>query len=191
MNPTHSQMIDSLDELRAELKFKDNLLIYYAGHGWIDEKADQGYWLPVNAKKNRRSRWVSNSTLTDALRALESKHVMVVPDSCYSGRLVRSAGIKTANKSDFEYLKKIARKKARVVITSGGLEPVEDGRGEHSPFARAFLRSLRENQGILDGTNLFRAIRRPVMTEANQTPQYSDVRRAGHEGGDFLFVRQN
>jgi hypothetical protein len=27
------------------------------------------------------------------------------------------------------------------------------------------------------------------MVAAQQTPQYSDVRQAGHDGGDFLFVR--
>ena len=90
-----------------------------------------------------------------------------------------------------DYYRKMSRKKSRVVITSGGLEPVEDGKGEHSPFARAFLQALDENQGILDGTKLFNTIRRPVMVNANQTPQYSDVRRAGHDGGDFLFVKRN
>ncbi len=29
-----------------------------------------------------------------------------------------------------------------------------------------------------------------VILNADQTPQYSDVRKAGHEGGDFLFVRR-
>jgi len=29
-----------------------------------------------------------------------------------------------------------------------------------------------------------------VMLSADQTPEYSDVRRAGHDGGDFLFVRR-
>ncbi len=33
-------------------------------------------------------------------------------------------------------------------------------------------------------------MRRPVILNADQMPQYSDVRRAGHEGGDFLFVRK-
>jgi hypothetical protein len=28
------------------------------------------------------------------------------------------------------------------------------------------------------------------MVSANQTPQYSDVRDAGHDGGDILFVRK-
>ena len=42
----------------------------------------------------------------------------------------------------------------------------------------------------MDGTKLFQSIRRPVMIEAAQTPEYSDMRNAGHDGGDFLFARR-
>lgn len=188
LNPTRKQIVDAFDALRTELTFKDNLLIYYAGHGWLDEGADRGFWLPVDADQNRRSNWVSNVTLTDTLKALQSKHVMVVADSCYSGRLTRSAAVKLEGP---DYFKKMSRKKARVVITSGGLEPVEDGNGQHSPFARAFLNSLNQNESVIDGTQLFGKIRKPVVAETNQTPQYSDIAEAGHDGGDFLFVRRN
>ena len=51
------------------------------------------------------------------------------------------------------------------------------------------IEALQNNTGIMDGTELFSKIRRPVIMEAPQTPQYSDIRFAGHEGGDFLFVR--
>jgi hypothetical protein len=27
------------------------------------------------------------------------------------------------------------------------------------------------------------------MLNSDQTPEYSDIRKAGHDGGDFLFVR--
>ncbi len=77
-------------------------------------------------------------------------------------------------------------------MVSGGLEPVADtGGGGHSPFANAFIRALKENSDfVLDGSQLFNKVRRPVMVAADQTPQYSDVKNAGHEGGDFLFVRR-
>jgi hypothetical protein len=29
------------------------------------------------------------------------------------------------------------------------------------------------------------------MLNSDQTPQYSDIRRAGHEGGEFIFVPIN
>ncbi len=90
-----------------------------------------------------------------------------------------------------DYWKRMASKWARVAITSGGLEPVADkGGGKNSPFAKAFIDALKGNQAIMDGTELFQSLRRPVMVAARQTPEYSDVRDAGHDGGDFLFVRK-
>lgn len=190
INPIRREIVDALDEYREALEEKDNLLIYYAGHGWLDEEADRGYWLPVDAIPKRRSGWVSNATITDTLKALAAKHVMVVADSCYSGTLVRGAAM-GARKRNSDYWKRMASKWTRVAITSGGLEPVADnGVGGHSPFAKAFIDTLRDNDGVIDGTQLFSKMRRPVMLAAKQTPQYSDVRGAGHDGGDFLFVRK-
>jgi hypothetical protein len=88
------------------------------------------------------------------------------------------------------YYETISKRKARSVICSGGLEPVSDGFGdsEHSVFAAALIEALGQNEGVMDTTELFSKIRRPVMLNADQTPEYSDIRKAGHEGGDFLFV---
>jgi len=44
-------------------------------------------------------------------------------------------------------------------------------------------------ESVFDGTELFNQIRRPVMLAADQTPEYANIRKAGHDGGDFLFVR--
>lgn len=188
-NPTRADIIDAFDELRDELSEEDNLLIYYAGHGWLDQQTGTGYWMPVNAKADRRSRWISNATLTNALQGLLAKHVMVVADSCYSGTLTRSIKVPQRNAA---YLERMAEKRARVVLSSGGLEPVADsGGGKHSVFAAQFLKALRGNEGVLDGTKLFEKVRHSVVLNADQTPEYSDIRRAGHEGGDFLFVRKN
>ena len=42
----------------------------------------------------------------------------------------------------------------------------------------------------MDGTERFQSVRRPVLIATDQTPEYSDVRNTGHDGGDFLFVRR-
>ncbi|MGH6660540.1 MAG: caspase family protein, partial [Rhodospirillales bacterium] len=190
LEPTRNDIVDALDAYREKLGRNDNLLIYYAGHGWLDKEVDRGYWLPVDAEPKRRRDWVSNATITDTLKALSAKHVMVVADSCYSGTLVRSADVGARTRTG-DYWKQMASKVARVAITSGGLEPVADaGGGGHSPFAKAFIAALGENASVMDGTQLFSQMRRPVMVNARQTPQYADVREAGHDGGDFLFVRK-
>lgn len=189
INPSRDDIIDAFDELREALTERDNLLIYYAGHGWQDPQSNRGYWLPVDASRDRRSRWLANSRLTDTLKAVFAKHVLVVADSCYSGTLTRS--IKVPDRRD-DYVAHIAEKRARVVLSSGGLEPVIDsGGGDHSVFAAQFLKALEENEDVIDGTKLFERIRHNVVLNAQQTPEYSDIRFAGHEGGDFLFVRRD
>jgi hypothetical protein len=189
---TREEVISALDRLRSGLTQRDNLLIYYAGHGVLDKEADRGYWLPVNAKRNSRVEWISTATITDTLKAMTAKHVMVVADSCYSGTLTRD--IRITLKSGEEagaYLARMAKKRSRTVLTSGGLEPVLDsGGGEHSVFAKAFLDALRENGGVMEAQRLFGNIQRPVEVNSAQRPEYSDIRLAGHDGGDFLFVRK-
>ena len=188
INPKRQDILDQFDDYRERLTGNDNLLIYYAGHGYLDEQTNRGYWMPVDARPNRRSAWLANAAITATLKGLKANHVMVVSDSCYSGTLTRGLVIK---KKTPDYVREVVSKKARVVITSGGLEPVEDkSGGKNSPFASVFLDVLNSNEGVLDGTQMFNKMRRPVMLKTEQTPAYSDVRRAGHEGGDFLFVRR-
>ncbi|MEE8445825.1 MAG: caspase family protein [Alphaproteobacteria bacterium] len=192
IDATRSQILGALATMRAELKSDDNLLIYYGGHGVVDSITEQGYWLPVDAEERNPSNWISNSDLTDMLRGIRSRHVMVVADSCYSGTLVRAAQVQMPTARDeMTWLKRVLRLRARTALVSGGLEPVVDGGGDgHSVFAKAFLNALKRNDGIMEGRALFNAIKRPVVLNADQTPQYSDIRRAGHEGGEFIFRRR-
>ena len=56
----------TLNRLRAELSEKDNLLIYYAGHGYIDTASDTGFWLPIDAQPDNEVNWISISEVTVA-----------------------------------------------------------------------------------------------------------------------------
>ncbi len=189
---TRSDILGTLAKFRATLKPDDNLLIYYAGHGVVDNVTEQGYWLPVDAEEQNPSNWISNADLTSMLRAIRARHVMVVADSCYSGTLVRaaSATLKTAHEK-VQWVKRMLQKRGRTALVSGGLEPVTDsGEGNHSVFASAFMAALTENREVMEGRELFDRLKRPVVLNADQTPRYSDIRQAGHEGGEFVFVRR-
>ncbi len=190
VDATRYDIISALSRLRAELTEDDNLLIYYAGHGSLDIGSDEGYWLPVDAEPDNPVNWISNNNISDQLRAMSAKHVMVVADSCYSGKLTRNvaASLKTGAERS-AWLARMNGRRSRTALTSGGLEPVLDaGGGQYSVFAKAFLETLRDNTEVLDGQSLFDAIKRPIVVNADQTPEYADVRKAGHDGGDFIFV---
>lgn len=75
---TRSDIVTALNDLRARLTDQDNLLVYYAGHGFLDEEADEGYWLPVDADPENPVEWAANGTITRTLRAMRAKHVLVV-----------------------------------------------------------------------------------------------------------------
>lgn len=113
---------------------------------------------------------------------------MVVADSCYSGTLTRGLRVEL---TPGDYIRRVTPKRARMVISSGGLEPVEDkGKAGHSPFASALLSTLKDTTDVITGTDLFKKIQRPVQLSADQTPVFTDIRKAGHDGGDFIFVRR-
>jgi len=93
-----------------------------------------------------------------------------------------------------KWIQKMAEKRSRVVLTSGGVAPVLDGGGGgHSVFARAFLNALETNQGILEGQKLFQVVSAEVANSSatadfEQVPQYAPIKYAGHESGDFFLV---
>ncbi len=187
-NATRAEILRGLAQLRESVGEKDNILIYYAGHGWLDEAADEGYWLPVDAHQDDASNWIMTDRVVAQIRAMQAKHVMVAADSCFSGTITRAIRI---DQRTPDYLRKIVKTRSRTALTSGGLEPVLDsGGGRHSVFARSFISLLESNDGVLDGSTLFSYLRKKVMDNAPQTPEYGNIHQAGHDGGDFLFVRR-
>jgi hypothetical protein len=187
-NASRKDILRSLKHLRQTVSAKDNVLIYYAGHGYLDEAADQGYWLPVDSERDDDSNWIATDRVAGQIKAMQAKHVMVVADSCFSGTITRAIKIEQRTP---EWLSEIVKKKARTALTSGGLEPVMDtGSGNHSAFAYAFISLLEENDGVLDASQLFSKLRPKVMVNSTQTPQYGKIHMAGDDGGDFLFVRR-
>jgi hypothetical protein len=189
-NATRSDIFSAFSKLLRELQSSDNLLIYYAGHGNMDMQTQRGYWLPINAQRSNKANWVANEDITSELKAATARHVLIVADSCYSGTLTRSLDMGPMRVGGMaEWVRRMSQRRSRTVLTSGGLEPVLDaGGGGHSVFARAFLKALEENDAIIDMDSLYETIRRRVVLDAEQTPLYSDIRFAGHEDGDFIFV---
>ncbi len=190
LDASRYDILKAMADYRYSLTEEDNLLIYYAGHGQLDRAAERGYWLPVDAEETIKANWISTADITDMLKASDAWHVLVVADSCYSGTLVRGARSPVKGGGDrLALLRRLTEKRSRTVLTSGGLEPVVDGGGGgHSVFAKAFIDTLRENDTVIDAESIFKMVRQSVVVNSDQTPEYSDVRKAGHDGGDFVFI---
>jgi len=195
LNADRYSILSALNDMRQNLQEEDNLLIYYAGHGRLDEANNRGYWLPVDAELDNSSNWISNTAITDILNVTKAKHVLVVADSCYAGTLSQSplARVEMDIPTDLrdEWVEVMLEARARITLTSGGLEPVLDGGGgNHSVFAKAFLDTLRENDDLLEGYSLYSKVLSRISqnpSEISQAPQYAPIHLAGHEAGEFFF----
>jgi len=127
--------------------------------------------------------------IVDRIKATKAKHVLLIADSCFSGTLMRSGTNPDVNEAiDKKYIERLKSKKTRLVITSGGNEPVVDSDGgDHSLFALKLIDTLKNNNTVINSQMLFENIRRYVISNADQTPERALVHKTGHDGGDFLF----
>ena len=183
-DPTSEELIISLDELAHKITPDDNLLIFYAGHGWFDEKANIGYWLPSDAKQVNKAAWFRNSTLCDYLREIDSKHTLLIADACFGGSIFKTrAAFPDATKA----VNMIYELKSRKAMTSGTLTEVPD----RSAFVRYLLDRLNENtEKYLTSEQLFSSFRMAVINNSDVVPQYGEIYNVGDEGGDFVFIRK-
>ncbi|NND67697.1 MAG: hypothetical protein HKN19_08930, partial [Halioglobus sp.] len=194
INLSRSEMYKVLAQLR-EFDEKDSVLLYYVGHGKMDEFGD-GYWLPTDYNTSRPlADAISSSDLTQTMSQSEARHFMVMADSCYSGALARN-GDPTLAKSIPALLNYWMANKSRTVLTSGGLKPVlREGPDNHSIFATALMEVLRANGGAINGEMLHAQLYNRVRQSAaaagflDQKPQFAAVEDAGHENGQFVFLK--
>ncbi len=198
VDSTRRELFSAFNALRTSLKPEDNLLVFYAGHGDLEESTQRGYWVPVDGERDNRSNWVSVVDVTDQINALGVHQVLVIADSCYSGTMARTAlpvaDADLVGERHWDALRAISQLRARVALTSGGLEPVVDGgAGRNSLFASSLLDVLAAVNEPIETRRLFDALAarfslRAQRLKVQQKPQYAPIRFAGHEAGDFIFV---
>lgn len=192
---TRVQIETALFELGQIAGAKDSVLIFYAGHGIYEQATDGAFWLPADASADRPFTWLPAAAISDAILRIEAGNVLVISDSCYSGALLRGNDVTPTAVDDADRLRslqRLASKRSRIVIASGGNEPVADGGGDgHSVFARALIQGLSEMpQEAFTARELFDQYLLPMVTaRAAQEPQYRPIERSGHEGGDVVLVR--
>jgi len=196
------EVMRAINDLYEVIGEEDNLLLFYAGHGnrLTTGGAEIGYWLPANAEAPPRNTfWVAIEFVTGHLAQIRAKRILVVADSCYAGPLSTEpsfllVGDDGPQYSNMEFLKFKLGKRSRLLLSSGGDRPVlDEGGGNHSVFARAFLDELEQNDRLLPSPELFLRVRERVSLRAaelefEQTPEFKTIKSAGHEVGDFFFV---
>jgi WD40 repeat protein len=185
-NPKRAEMINALDDLRKKLTLNDNLLIFYAGHGYWDEKEKAGYWFPSDAAKKSTIEWLGNSQLRDKIGGIQTRHTLLIADACFSGSIFKTRAAFTTNTP--VGVQKLYDVLSRKAMTSGNLkEEVPD----KSVFLEFLIKRLEENkEKFLSSGVLFSSFFDAVISNSENIPQFGVIQNVGDEGGDFIFIKK-
>jgi hypothetical protein len=178
---TRSGILSVLDSIGSKLTTNDNLLIYYAGHGFYDSTKVEGYWVPKDGQSEKPYTYVSNTEILASIRGIKAQHTFLIADACFSGSIF----VRGTSKPD-------EVSKSRWAFTSGDIEYVEDGvPGKNSPFATYLIQELVNNpRPAIRADDLIRAVTEKVVHNASQTPRGMPMKNVGDEGGVFVFRKK-
>ncbi len=155
VSATRDGIMSEINRLRRALGKSDSLILYYAGHGYLDTETDNPYWQPYDADPSEDTRWILTSQITSALAAYAAGQILIISDSCYSGNA-------TGYVKDGTNL--------RIVISAGGNEPVADiDTSGHSIFTGAMINALKLEPD--DSEKLFELIKMNIPSGTKQKPQ--------------------
>jgi hypothetical protein len=174
----------------------NRIIIYFAGHGFTQQASDGrqlGFIVPVDAPlptrddAGFRAAAISLVQMEVYAREIESRHALMVFDSCFSGSLfdVTRAGAPPAVSANIAL-------PARQFITSGTAgQEVPD----NSEFRRQFIAALEgeadlTKDGYISATELGLYLEAKVAwyTKEAQTPRFGKLRDARLDKGDMVFV---
>jgi len=184
-DPTRAQILKAFEDLAKKITPRDNLLIFYAGHGYWDERIKVGYWLPSDSKTSDKSGWIANSTVRDYIAGIQSKHTLLISDACFSGSIFKTREV--SSEINEWGVSKIYQLPSRKAMTSGTLTTVPD----ESKFMLYFIKRLQDNANkYLTAKQLFYSLETAVLNNTNTVPQMGVIQDTGDEGGDFIFIKR-
>jgi hypothetical protein len=174
---------------------RNRIVFYFAGHGHTQTASDGrqlGFIVPIDAPLPTKepvefkARAISMDNIELYAREIESRHALMVFDSCFSGTLFDvSRALPGAIASNLE-------QPVRQFITAGSAgQEVPDT----SEFRRQFVAALKGEadllqDGYITGTELGMFLEQTVAsyTRQAQTPRFGKIRDGRLDKGDLVFV---
>ncbi|MEM9984305.1 MAG: caspase family protein, partial [Bacteroidota bacterium] len=136
---TRRNIIAALEALEQRLTERDSLLIYFSGHGTMNRRQTQGFWVPVDAGNEGTADYLANTRVRDILADMQVHHLYLIVDACFAGTMI-------VRKSENAHLELSEANPSRRVLSSGRQEVVSDGKpGEHSPFFTCLQHQLTQS----------------------------------------------
>lgn len=180
-NATSAQMDQHID-LVTRLASRDpnaEIVLYYAGHGFPDEKTKVPYLIPVDVNASNLDQAISLFELCTKLSNTHAQRVTVFLDACFSGggrdaSLIVSRGIRLTPKKDALF--------GNIVVfsaTTADQTALQYAEKYHGMFTYFLLKKLQESQGQCTYAELIEYLSKNVgdySLRVNRKDQNPEVR---------------
>ncbi|OFY34256.1 MAG: hypothetical protein A2275_01370 [Bacteroidetes bacterium RIFOXYA12_FULL_35_11] len=128
---------------------KAEIIFYYAGHGFPDEKTQEPYLMPVDVSGSELDFAIKLNTLYKSLTEYPSQKITVFLDACFSGGardqgLLAARGVKIKPKEG-----QLNGKMVVFSASSGEQSSLPYKEKKHGLFTYFLLRKLQESRGVL------------------------------------------
>ncbi len=193
----------AIAEYYRNLQPNDQLVIYFAGHGDMeDEFMDDGFIVCTDSRSRiddpARNTYIQYVKLQKMINRIPARQILVMLDVCHGGSFnqKRSDPGKTiSNRNVRQFLADQSQYKCRKFLSSVGTQEAFDGKpGDHSPFAKLLLQVLnakgKETNGIITLSDIFSVLQISSMNETATlkiSPQ-KDGFGTDDPQSDFIFI---
>lgn len=183
---TKKNIINELNNLMWLARPEDNVIIYFAGHGSMNQHTKKGFWVPYDAEHSEVD-YIANSTIKDKIEDIDAKHIFLISDSCFSGTLITRTRLTDVGEKHYVNLDS---ESSRWCLASGTEEVVSDGKkGKGSPFSNALNDALESNkQAFLSVTELISSVSKRVTSVGSQNPIGGRLLQVHSQLGELVFV---
>lgn len=216
---TRENILDTLRFLALKVRDSDNLIIYFAGHGYQHPDTRIGFWIPCDGGRDATSLISCMDLKLNGIVNSSAMHIVLFVDACYGSTIFDDRKSKPAptvasiaDRGDsavvinvnvtqipgftpdeqvkWSMYHEIQQIPSREAYSSGRLKPVTDGRDDHSPFALHIYEFLKDRQTPFTVLELAADVNAKVYQDTEQAPRYGHLKLEGDEGGEFVFWRR-
>ncbi len=195
-------------QLPQKLETNDQLIVYFAGHGYVEEKKIgnikklTGYLIPADASPLEEKAHTSFIQIDDFLKQiseLPAFHISVILDACHGGIALKNSIDLIKTRGGADDFQEITGKMSRNIIVSAGWDEVAYDSGSiknHSLFSGLLIRGMQNNNADInsDGYITLSELVMHLQNECrirgvNQFPRNGSWSQY-HAGGEMVFVNE-
>ncbi|MBK7372042.1 MAG: hypothetical protein IPJ09_11480 [Saprospiraceae bacterium] len=153
-----------------------------------EDDFSNGYWIPIDGKTDEVSTYVTNADITNRIKAINARHILLISDSCFSASLLEQGRSLGVNDTTFDEMEKT---KSRWAFVSGKAIVSDGDPGSNSPFAKGIIKHLEKTTDRINISLLADQVTKEVSLNYHQQPIALALTFVGEsDGGQFVFVKK-